>query len=93
MKNISEKLFKVIRLKFKQEIVLSPHEKSLIHRQMEKAHLWMPKESTSAFTTLLKLIRQDYLGVRAMIEEAELAELYNTIARRVSCNNIELSLI
>lgn len=91
MKNISEKLFKTMRLKFKQEIVLSSHEKSLIHRQMELAHVWMPKESTSAFMTLLKLIRQDYLGVRAMIEDAEWRELFNTIAKRVNCNNIDLS--
>lgn len=91
MKTISEKLFKAIRLKYQLEIALSPHEKSLVRRQMEQAHAWMYKESPSAFTTLLKLIKQEYLKVRAMVEDAELGELYNTIAKRVSCNNIDLS--
>lgn len=34
MKNISEKLFKAIRIKFKQEIALSTNNKGLIHREL-----------------------------------------------------------
>ena len=51
----------------------------------------MPKENPSAFSTLLKLIRQEYLRIRAIVEDAELGELYNTIVKRVNCNNIDLS--